>query len=231
MCFAFKKYYQVNWMSVKIAVITVQGKAYFHIVNLLKENNMSFFSLIPNEAIPAEVKVVITTPEEQNKIVFGKILTFTCEDELDSLMSQVIISLQGKERYDKMVIGVDPGEVTGLIVIADGKVLIEANCLSIRETNNRIKSILKNVNLLATNVRIKIGNGVPAYKELIETLDKTLPYRIVLEVVSEAGTNLPVSKRSRSLRHIISATRISRRVGSIYQRKEKREKKKNEENS
>jgi hypothetical protein len=229
MCFVFKKYYQVNWMSVKVAVVTVQGKAYFHIVKLLRENNTSFFSLIPNDAIPAEVKVVITTPEEKNKIIFGKILTFTCEHELDNLMNQIIISLQGKERYEKIVIGVDPGAVTGLIVIADGKVLIEANCLSIRETSNRIKSIVKNVNLLAINVRIKIGNGVPAYKELVEALDRALPYRIVLEVVSEAGTNLPVSKRSRSLRHIISATRISKRVGCIYQRK--REQKKNEENS
>jgi len=38
-------------MSVKVAVATVQGKAYFYIVNLLKENNMPFFSLIPGEPI------------------------------------------------------------------------------------------------------------------------------------------------------------------------------------
>jgi hypothetical protein len=106
----------------------------------------------------------------------------------------------------------------------------EANCLSIRETNNKIKSVLKNVNLSTTKVRIKIGNGVPIYKELIETLDKTLPPKVILEVVSEAGTNLPITKRSRSLRHIISATRISTRVGCIYQRKgEKGDK--NEKNS
>ncbi|MDR2707781.1 MAG: hypothetical protein LBB87_03425 [Nitrososphaerota archaeon] len=218
-------------MRVKVAVATVQGKAYFHIVKLLKEHNTPFYSLKPNEPIPAEVKVVITTPEEQNKIVFNKILTFTHEDELDDLMSQVIIKLQGKECYKKMVIGIDPGEVTGLIAIADDKVLIEANCLSIRETNNKIKSILKNVNLSTTNVRIKIGNGVPAYKELIETIDKTLHPKIVLEAVSEAGTNLPISKRSRSVRHIISATRISARKGCIYQRREEGKKKKNEENS
>jgi len=117
-----------------------------------------------------------------------------------------------------------------LIVIADGKVLFETNCLSIQETEDKIKSILKNVNLLITNVRIRIGNGVPAYKGLIETLDKTLSPKIVLEVVSEAGTNLPVSKRSRSLRHIISATRIATRIGCIYQRKKKEGEKENEEN-
>ncbi|MCL1977955.1 MAG: hypothetical protein FWG55_07655 [Candidatus Bathyarchaeota archaeon] len=211
-------------MRVKVAVATIQGKAYFHIVNLLKDNNTPFFSLIPNEPIPSEVKVVITTPKEKSKIDFGKILMFTSEDELDSLINQVIVSLQGKEYYEKMVIGIDPGEVTGLVVIADGKVVDKANCLSIRETNNKIKSILKNVNLSATNVKIKIGNGVPAYKGLIETLDDTLPPRIVLEIVSEAGTNLPLSKRSRSLRHITSATRISTRIGCIYQRKERKEK-------
>ncbi|MDR2699204.1 MAG: hypothetical protein LBC12_00015 [Nitrososphaerota archaeon] len=53
-------------------------------------------------------------------------------------------------------------------------------------------------------------------------MDKTLPPKIVFEVVSEAGTNLPLSKRSRSLRHIISAMRISTRKGCIYQRKEER---------
>jgi len=207
-------------MRIKVAVATVQGKAYFHIVNMLKENDIPFFSLIPGNVIPTEVKVVITTFEEKSKINFGKVLTFTSENELDRLISQVTISLQGKDHYEKMVIGVDPGEVMGLAVIADGKVVDNANCLSILETGNKIKSILKNVNLSVTNVRIKIGNGVPIYKELIEALNNTLPSKIVLEVVNERGTNLPLSKRSRCLRHITSAASISKRVGCIYHRKE-----------
>jgi len=88
---------------------------------------------------------------------------------------------------------------------------------------NKIKSILKNVTLSATAVKIKIGNGVPAYHELIERLDDALSPKVVFEVVSEAGTNLPLSKRSRGLRHITSATRIAARVGNIYLRREKNE--------
>ncbi|MCL2642594.1 MAG: hypothetical protein FWD52_03660 [Candidatus Bathyarchaeota archaeon] len=211
-------------MRVKVAVVTVQGKAYFHIVNLLKDNNIPFFSLIPGDSIPVETIAIITTVEEKNKINYDKILTFTSDDELDQLISQVIISLQGKEYYKKMVVGIDPGEVSGLVVIADGKLVDKTNCLSIQETDNKIKSILKNVNLSVTNVKIKIGNGVPVYKELIEALDNTLPSKIVLEIVSEVGTNLPISKRSRCLRHIMSATRISAREGCIYQRKKRKEK-------
>ncbi len=208
-------------MKAKVAVATVQGKAYFLIVNALKEQNIPFFSLIPGAPIPSEVKLVITTEKEKPQVNFGKVLIFNSESELDSLMNAVAIRLQGKEFYEKMVIGVDPGEVTGLAVIADGRVVDKANCLGIIEVVNKIKSILKNVNLSATAVKIKIGNGVPAYHELIEALDEKLPPKVVLEVVSEAGTNLPLSKRSRRLRHITSATRIAARVGYIYLRREK----------
>jgi hypothetical protein len=72
---------------------------------------MSFFSLMPYESIPAGVKVVITTPEERSGVDFGKVLTFTCEDNIDLLVSQIVIILRGKERYEKMVIVIDPGEV------------------------------------------------------------------------------------------------------------------------
>ena len=210
-------------MKAKVAVATVQGKSYFLIVNELREHNIPFLSLVPGELVPTEVKVVITTEKEKPLIKFDKVLVFNSESELDRLMSEVTIILQGKESYEKIVIGIDPGEVVGLAVIADGKVIDRANCLSTQEVLNKIKGILKNVNLSATNVKIKIGNGVPAYKELVEALDDALPPQVVLEVVSEAGTNRPLkeNKHSRGLRHITSATRIAGRGGYIYPRREK----------
>ena len=60
-------------MRVKVAVVTVQGKTYFHIVNRLKENDIPFFSLIPGDLIPVEAMIVITTLKEKNKINYGKI--------------------------------------------------------------------------------------------------------------------------------------------------------------
>jgi hypothetical protein len=123
-----------------------------------------------------------------------------------------------------MIIGIDPGNIIGLVTIADEKMIDKLNCLSIQEMDNKIKSILKNVNLSITNVKIRIGNGVPVYKDLIEVLDNTLSPEIVLELVSERGTNLPLNKRNRYLRHITSAARISTREGQIYQRREMKEK-------
>jgi len=208
-------------MKAKVAVATVQGKAYFLIVNKLKERNIPFISLVPGETVPTEVKAVITTDKEKHRINHEKILVYDSETEPDSVINEVMKILQGKEAYEKIVVGVDPGEVFGLAVIADGKVNETGNCFSIQEVLNKIRNILKNVDVSSTVVSIKIGSGVPAHKELLEALDAALPPEMVLEVVSEAGTNRPLNdnKHRRGLRDIASAIRIAGRTGYVYPRR------------
>ena len=58
-----------------------------------------------------------------------------------------------------------------MVVIADGKVIEEGNCFSTKELINSILKILRNVNFEVTSVSVKIGNGVPFYKEMLEGLD------------------------------------------------------------
>ena len=208
-------------MKAKVAVATVSGKAYFLIVNKLKERKIPFISLVPGETVPTEVKAVITTEKEKHRINHEKILVYDSETEPDTLVNEVIKILQGKEAYEKIVIGVDPGEVFGLAVIADGKVNETANCFSIQEALTKISNVIKNVDFSSTAVSIKIWSGVPAYKELLEILDAALPPEVVLEVVSEAGTNrsLDENKHRRGLRDIASAIRIAGRAGYTYPRR------------
>lgn len=208
-------------MKAKVAVATVSGKAYFLIVNKLKERNIPFISLVPGETVPTEVKAVITTDKEKHLINHEKILVYNSETEPDTVVNEVMKILQGKEVYEKIVIGVDPGEVFGLAVIADGKVNETGNCFSIQEALTKISSVIKNVDFSSTAVSIKIGSGVPAYKDLLETLDAALPPEVVLEVVSEAGTNrtLNHNKHRRGLRDIASAIRIAGRAGYTYPRR------------
>ena len=44
-------------MKEKVAVATVQGKAYFLIVNKLREQDIPFISLVPGESVPAKITV------------------------------------------------------------------------------------------------------------------------------------------------------------------------------
>ena len=208
-------------MKEKVAIVTVDGKAYFLIVNNLREQNLPFISLVPGESVPAEVKAVITTEKEKYLVKNENTLIFTNENELDNLFNEVKRILQGKDAYEKILIGIDPGEAIGLAVIADGKVIEEGNCFSSQEVINSIIKTIRNVNFTVTSVSVKIGNGVPVYKKLVEALDDNLPSEVVLEVVSEAGTNRPLknNKRSRRIRHISSAIRIAGRTGYTIPRR------------
>jgi hypothetical protein len=208
-------------MTAEVAVATVQGKAYFLIVNKLKERGIPFLSLVPSETVPTDIKVVITTEQEKHLIHHEKVLVYDGDTAPDAAANEIRKILQGKEAYEKIVVGIDPGEVFGLAVIADGKVNETANCFSVHEALAKVKGILRDVDFSATAVIIKVGNGVPTYKELIEEFDRDLPTKVALEVVSEAGTNRPLhhNKHRRGLRDIASARRIAGRAGHIYPRR------------
>lgn len=208
-------------MKEKIALATVKGKAYFLIVNKLKERNIPFVSLVPGETVPTEVKAVITTEEEKHRVSHERVLVYDSETDPDTILNEARKILQGKENYERIVIGVDPGDVFGLAVLADGKVNETENCFSTQEALAKISSVIRSVDVFSTAVTIKIGSGVPTYKEIIETLDAALPPEVALEVVSEAGTTrgLNNDKHRRGLRDIASAIRIAGRAGHIYPRR------------
>ncbi|MDI6805458.1 MAG: hypothetical protein QMD20_02205 [Candidatus Bathyarchaeia archaeon] len=214
-------------MKAKIAVATVSGKAYYLIVNELKRKNIPFLSLTPNDTIPIEIKVVITTKEEKPLINHEKILVYQEGVEPEALINEALQLIQGKENYEKIVIGVDPGEVFGLAVLADGKVIETENCFSLNETLNKIKSAVRNFGKnQETSVSVKVGDGVPLYKKkLLHSLDKALPSNVMLEIVSEAGTDRKPNEvgHRRGLRDIASAIRIAGRNGHKFQRRKTNE--------
>ncbi|HVP26947.1 MAG TPA: hypothetical protein VMT26_04710 [Candidatus Bathyarchaeia archaeon] len=210
-------------MKARIAVATLSGKAYYLVVSELKKKSIPFLSLTPNEPIPMEIKAVITTENEQQLIRHDRVLVYREGMEPEALINEALQVVQGKEYYERVVIGIDPGEVLGLAVLADGKVIETGNCFSVKDTANKIRSILKNLKRTTiTSVSVKIGDGVPVYKEkLLRTLDEALSLDIVLESVSEAGTNRGFSeaKHRRGLRDIVSAIKIAGRNGQIYTRR------------
>jgi hypothetical protein len=55
-------------MKEKVAVATVKGKAYFLIVNKLREQVIAFISLVPGESVPAKMTLVLTNEEEKHLI-------------------------------------------------------------------------------------------------------------------------------------------------------------------
>jgi len=212
-------------MRAKVAVDTVKGKTYFLILQELRRRGIPFLSLIPGQPIPAETRVVITTEEEKPLINHPRILVFNSKTEPDVLGCEVVKLLQGKEAYETVVVGVDPGQVFGVAAIADGAVIETDNCYSPEEVAEKILDILKTIDLQYTEVTVKVGSGVPVYRAVTEVLDQALPEEVKLEVVGEAGTNRldHQTKHRRVVRHIVSAIRIAGRNGYTLERRKRHE--------
>jgi hypothetical protein len=214
-------------MKAKIAVATVSGKAYFLIVSELKKKNVPFLSLTPFEPVPIEVKVVVTTEEEKELINHEEILAYKDGMETVALINEALQIVHGKESYEKVTIGVDPGEVFGLAVLAGGRVIETGNCYSVDETLHKIETIIRGLeHAPVTAISVKVGDGVPTCKEkLLHELDSALSPNVVLESVGEAGTNRPLNeaKHRRGLRDIVSAIQIAGRSGHTFQRRKQNE--------
>ena len=210
-------------MKAKIAVVTVCGKDYYMVINELKRRNTPFLSLTPYESVPIEIEVVITTEKEKPLVKHQRVLALQEGTRPETLINEALRILQGKSFFQKITIGVDPGEVFGLAVLADGKVVETANCFSVEETSDKIAGIVRDFEGTAVeSVSVKIGDGVPQCTEnLLCILDEMLPASVSLESVSETGTSrsLNEAKHRRGLRDIVSAIRIAGRRGYRFQRR------------
>jgi len=210
-------------MKAKIAVATVSGKAYYLLVNELKHRGLDFLSLTPQDSVPIEIEVVITTAKERHLINHPKVLVYTSEANPAEVVNEAIRTLQGKKSRETIVVGVDPGKTFGLAVLSDGNVLETITCSSIEETVNAI--VIALTKLQAAAHIVKVGSGAPSVTtQLLSSLDEILPSSVAMEVVSEAGTSRFVGEtlHKRGLRDALSAVKIAERRGQPYQRRKGR---------
>ena len=202
-------------MKARIALATVSGRAYYRLVNELKARKIPFLSQIPGEKIPPNIRVVITTQKERHLISHPNILTY--DDEIDPAMvvNKAICIAQGKQSYDRVVIGVDPGKMVGIAVLADGNLLETMTCSNLNEAVNAVLKALNNAP--STLSIVKVGDGVPSYtKKLLRSLDDALPEEVKIEVVSETGTT---TIHQKGMKDVIAAAKIGERRGRIFFRR------------
>jgi hypothetical protein len=207
-------------MKTKIAVATVTGRAYYELVNELKRKHLPFQSLKPWDPIPLDIKVVLTTKEESQQISHPQILLFEPGTNPESVVDKAILIVQGKQSYERVVVGVDPGKTYGIALLGDDKVLETRTSQSSEETVNHVSDYIER--FPATSREVHIGDGPPEYADnLVHSLNRRLPEEIMIETVSEVGTSHPMNESAnrRGLRDAISAVEIARRNGKVFPRK------------
>lgn len=207
-------------MKAKIAVATVSGRAYYQLVTELNRKRLPFLSLKPWDPIPLHIKVVLTTREESHQVSHPQILIFEQKSNPETVVDEAILIVQGKQGYEKVVVGVDPGKTYGIAILGDNKVLATLTSSNIEEASHLVVDSLKRFPAEVKVVRV--GNGPPEYTQtLLNSLDKALPEETLVEIVSEAGTSRLTNKsvNRRMLKDAVSAIKIAGRNGRVFPRK------------
>lgn len=202
-----------------IAVVTVSGKAYYKIVNELKNRNIPFLSIIPGDPIPPFIKVVITTEGERHLISHSNILIYNVEEDPSKIIDEAVRIVSGKDLYEEVTIGVDPGKIFGVAVLGDGRTLKREEFASMERA---IDFILTELNRVPSKAkRVRIGMGVPEVAmKMAWRLDMVLPENITIEIVDEEGTSTlkDTSLVRRKLSDADSAVKIALKEGKEFLR-------------
>jgi hypothetical protein len=202
-------------MSSKIAVATVSGKAYYLLVNELKQRKLPFLSCVPDRPIPPSIQVVITTANERPVLEYPNVLVYNPETEPSGIIDEAVRIIQSKEAYKEVTVGIDPGKNFGLAVLGDGKVLKKMQSLTLEKAVDTVLMELKKNP--AQRQCVKIGNGIPEIAdELAARLNIALPDNILTETVNEVGTSILRGNGSkRKITDADSAIEIARKDGKL----------------
>jgi len=178
---------------------------------MLKMMNLPYTSS-SFDSLKDEVKLVLTTEEEQPLIPYHNVLTlreFTTDLELSKL--KIYWRLYGK---DLLMIGLDPGKRTGMVAYYGSVPLISNIFHSRREVVNSVSRLLS---YPAVKKVIKIGDGDRRGAiELASNLYSVVGDGVTIEIVDETGTSAPSRYPHGFKRDIGSAMMIAFRSGSRF---------------
>jgi len=206
-------------MSLKIAVATVSGKAYYLLVNELRQRKLAFLSCVPDKPIPPSVQVVVTTEAERPTVKHPNVLVYDAEKEPAEVVDEAVRVIQSKEAYREVTVGIDPGKNFGVAVLGDGRILKKTQTFSLEKAVDTV--LMETKKNPAQRHRVRIGNGIPELaEELASRLDMALTDDVPIELVSEAGTSILKSEGTRrKATDADSATEIARKNGQARARR------------
>jgi len=202
----------------KVAVVTEKPKIFHLISKKLKELGIPFYSLLPVEKIPQDVVIILTSIEEVEKIpknINAHIIATSANmDDIKKAILKMKVLLTGCRRKAPVVIGIDPGDVYGVVVTFEGKVIDTSLFHSPHEVANYIK-LVENALLSFSKgeLIIKIGNGSPLHQRWLFRYLKNAQLRASYEIVDETYTTMTRTKFRK--RDITAAMLISKKKGRI----------------
>jgi xanthine/CO dehydrogenase XdhC/CoxF family maturation factor len=164
-----------------IGLLTEDPRAYFEILEVLREQGLKFLSLDFSDPIPANVGVVITTGRERERVDFDRIVA---DQAADAAVAKAKRILAGEAVVRELMIGIDPGQKPGFAALGDGVVLTRSTAPSPEAIGEFVDDLVRDYP--DANVVVRIGHGDRTNRNRI--FNKLWDSGHDLEIVDERNT-------------------------------------------
>jgi hypothetical protein len=225
----------------EVGVATESGRSYYAIISILKRAHIPFIDILFNDHSIGSIsistrrsafisdeslkklRVVITTRRERLQIPGPDVICIEdLGDDLDLAKQKLLAILHPVKDSDKFVVGIDPGQRTGIVAFMNHVEVNSAVVVSIEDAISQVRRLLDNAPKVSRIV--KIGAGMPVLAEKIAlSLDSFYgeKERVRIQLVDERGTSSLYArgKTLRGTRDQRSAKLIAFREGRDYVRK------------
>jgi hypothetical protein len=226
----------------RLGILTRDFKVLHELVRRLNARGTTYRVLDHKENIPADVGAILVSwrdfPAFQTpgqRTIDGKPaelglptrlpivsvrLDDSGEEDYDRAISEGLRRLSGTERYERLVVGIDPGERPGLAFLGDGSVVHTAQLPDEPAVLDHLKHYLPS--FPAGEVIVRIGHGARLSRNrLLNDLLGLAMEDVRLEVVDETATNPIMARRPTAhlSRDIQAAIGIAMQRGHIVERR------------
>lgn len=167
-----------------IGIYTKDFRLYHDLVQGLKKRNISYVSLCSLQHIPNRIAVIITSHARLHEVDKPKVVAADAYDTIDHAIDKAVHLLIGKELYQTVHIGIDPGEKPGIALVGDGVLILKTQVKSPENVVKNVKRFIKEYP--AHEYFLRIGHGSLLIRNRI--INSLIPLEIPIEIVDESKT-------------------------------------------
>lgn len=161
-----------------IVVICVNARNYFKVVNLLKEHDVKF-KTSTRELLDSIPDVIITDTNFENLNQCQVLSVRKKVIKSPILLLEICRVILGKKQLDQIILGIDPGKETGIVLLSDGVLVLKRVVHDITQAVSLIREIIELAKFRELIVKIGIS---PSYQGIVHQLLKSLPKSEKMEV-------------------------------------------------
>lgn len=190
-------------LTFEVGVATEDGRSYYQITSLLNSIHVPFVDILigtPDPSIaprlakvpeqfPKNLKLVITTRRERLRVPGDNVSCIEdLGDDVAVAKQRIFSALYSFQDVDWFVVGIDPGERTGVAAFLGDHEVESSVAISVEDTLTRVAKLLDN----AQGMRrvVKIGSGIPELAiEIARRLDLRYRRKLRIQLVDERGTS------------------------------------------